>query len=39
MKRAVKYLEDVDRNKQFFLWVDCFDPHEPWDPPSVYDQT
>ncbi|MDA8219360.1 MAG: sulfatase [Dehalococcoidales bacterium] len=37
MKRAVKYLEEVDRNKQFFLWVDCFDPHEPWDPPSVYD--
>jgi arylsulfatase A-like enzyme len=36
MKRAVKYLEEVDRNKQFFLWVDCFDPHEPWDPPSVY---
>ncbi len=28
---------EVDRNKQFFLWVDCFDPHEPWDPPSVYD--
>ena len=37
MKRAMKYLEEVDRNKQFFLWVDCFDPHEPWDPPSVYD--
>jgi len=37
MKRAVKYLEEADRNKQFFLWVDSFDPHEPWDPPSVYD--
>jgi arylsulfatase A-like enzyme len=37
MKMAVKYLENVDRNKQFFLWVDSFDPHEPWDPPSVYD--
>jgi arylsulfatase A-like enzyme len=21
---------------QFFLWVDCFDPHEPWDPPLRY---
>jgi len=37
MKAAVRYLEEVDRNKQFFLWVDSFDPHEPWDPPSVYD--
>ena len=37
MKRAVQYLEQVDRNKQFFLWVDSFDPHEPWDSPSVYD--
>ncbi|MBN2060665.1 MAG: sulfatase [Deltaproteobacteria bacterium] len=37
MKRAVKYLEEIDRNKQFFLWIDSFDPHEPWDPPSVYD--
>ncbi len=37
MKRAVKYLEEADRNKQFFLWVDNFDPHEPWDSPSVYD--
>ena len=37
MKMAGKYLEHADRNKQFFLWVDSFDPHEPWDPPSVYD--
>ncbi len=35
--KAIEYLETVDRNKQFFLWVDSFDPHEPWDPPSVYD--
>ena len=37
MRKAVEYLEGVDRNKQFYLWVDSFDPHEPWDPPSVYD--
>ena len=37
MKQAVRYLEEVDRDKSFFLWVDNFDPHEPWDPPSVYD--
>ena len=35
-KKAVEYLENVDRTKQFYLWVDSFDPHEPWDPPSVY---
>ncbi len=38
MKRAVKYLEEIDRGKSFFLWVDNFDPHEPWDGPSVYDK-
>lgn len=36
-KNAISYLENVDRGKSFFLWVDSFDPHEPWDPPSVYD--
>ncbi len=35
--KAIEYLEQVDRNKQFFLWIDSFDPHEPWDAPSVYD--
>jgi arylsulfatase A-like enzyme len=35
---AMDYLENiVERTKPFFLWVDIFDPHEPWDPPSVYD--
>ncbi|MBN2060609.1 MAG: sulfatase [Deltaproteobacteria bacterium] len=37
MKRAVKYLEEADRTHSFYLFVDSFDPHEPWDPPSVYD--
>ncbi len=36
MKAAVDMLEKVDRNKQFFMWVDSFDPHDPWDGPSVY---
>ena len=36
-KEAIHYLETVDRTRPFFVWVDCFDPHEPWDPPSVYD--
>ncbi len=36
VRNAIAYLEQVDRNKQFYLWIDSFDPHEPWDPPSVY---
>jgi arylsulfatase A-like enzyme len=26
-----------DPERPFFLWVDSFDPHEPWDPPSVWE--
>ncbi len=37
INKAIEYLEQVDRQKQFYLWIDSFDPHEPWDPPSVYD--
>jgi arylsulfatase A-like enzyme len=37
MKAACRYIEEADRNKSFFLWIDSFDPHEPWDAPSVYD--
>jgi arylsulfatase A-like enzyme len=33
MLAAARWLEDNARNRPFFLWVDCFDPHEPWDPP------
>lgn len=33
---AIEYLKHVDRTRQFFLWIDSFDPHEPWNPPSVY---
>jgi len=28
--------ERRDKERPFFLWVDSFDPHEPWDPPSVW---
>jgi arylsulfatase A-like enzyme len=38
-RATIDYLERVvDRNKPFYLWIDFFDPHEPWDPPSVYDK-
>ena len=28
--------EGRDKTRPFFLWLDSFDPHEPWDPPSVW---
>jgi arylsulfatase A-like enzyme len=37
VKAGIKYLDEVDKNAPFFLWLDSFDPHEPWDPPSIWD--
>ena len=34
-KQAVNLLASM-RNDQFFMWVDMFDPHEPFDPPKHY---
>jgi len=31
---AVRWLEENYKAEPFFLWVDFFDPHEPWDPPE-----
>ena len=40
---AVRWLEENCQAGPFFLWVDFFDPHEPWDPPEYmvrrYDPT
>ena len=37
MRAAHRWLEDRGRDAApFFLWVDTFDPHEPWDPPEYY---
>lgn len=38
VKEAIAWLEGVTQRQKdnLFLWVDCFDPHEPWDPPSPY---
>ena len=33
---ASDFLKTADRGQPFFLVVDCFDPHEPWDPPDSY---
>jgi arylsulfatase A-like enzyme len=40
---ASDFLKQNVNRENFFLWVDCFDPHEPWDSPREfmlkYDQT
>ncbi len=33
---ACRWLDECSHNRPFFLWVDSFDPHEPWDPPAPY---
>jgi arylsulfatase A-like enzyme len=33
---GMRFLEDNRDNQPFLLWVDSFDPHEPWDPPTRY---
>jgi arylsulfatase A-like enzyme len=33
---ACEWLDAAHENAPFFLWVDSFDPHEPWDPPTKY---
>jgi arylsulfatase A-like enzyme len=34
--QAADYLEILSENGPFFLTVDSYDPHEPWDPPEEY---
>jgi arylsulfatase A-like enzyme len=34
--QAADYLEVLSEGGPFFLTVDCYDPHEPWDPPEKY---
>jgi len=36
--KAIEWLERNHRRDSFFLWVDTFDPHEPWDPPEHYEK-
>ena len=33
---GVDWLKRQKKKDNFMLWVDCFDPHEPWDPPEPY---
>ena len=36
MKAAADWLERNYNHERFLLYVDTFDPHEPWDPPQWY---
>jgi arylsulfatase A-like enzyme len=36
MRRAADWVRDYTLDEPFYMWVDCFDPHEPWDPPMEY---
>ena len=38
MRDASAWLEKNHRRQPFFLYLDTFDPHEPWDPPRSYIQ-
>ena len=34
--RGMEYLDTAEQGEPFFLTLDSFDPHEPWDPPDDY---
>lgn len=33
---ATHWIQNQPKKDNLFLWLDCFDPHEPWDPPEKY---
>ena len=35
-QKAVEWIDQKSDDGDVFLWVDSFDPHEPWDPPEPY---
>ena len=38
VKAGITWLEKQPKKDNLFLWLDCFDPHEPWDPPPPYNR-
>jgi len=36
MRAAADWLKNYGHLKPWLLWVESFDPHEPWDPPREY---
>ena len=35
-RAAMQWLDENHLNSPFLLWVEMFDPHEPWDPPPRF---
>lgn len=35
--QAIEWLKRNRAHPRIFTWIDSFDPHEPWDPPSRFD--
>ena len=35
-REGMRWLKENRDAEKFFLWIDSFDPHEPWDPPQEY---
>jgi arylsulfatase A-like enzyme len=38
VKAGIKWLDEQPKRDNLFLWLDCFDPHEPWNPPPPYNR-
>ena len=36
LNSACQWLDENQDHEKFFLYIDLFDPHEPWDPPQEY---
>jgi len=36
VKSAIKWIDGYDKPQPFMLWLDTFDPHEPWNPPEEF---
>ena len=37
VSEAIDWLTRNRGHQRIFAWIDCFDPHEPWDPPTRFD--
>ncbi|MCW4025992.1 MAG: sulfatase-like hydrolase/transferase [Candidatus Bathyarchaeota archaeon] len=37
VRESIDWLRKNRGHKKVFLWIDSFDPHEPWDPPERFD--
>lgn len=37
VEESVEFLKRARSQQKIFLWLDSFEPHEPWDPPPRFD--